>query len=323
MTSQGPCVVTRADAAAEPWGWIEKERGKLEALLLRDGALLLHGLGLGGAEDLARLVRAFGGEPLGYGERSSPRRAVGDNVYTSTEYPASQSIVLHNENSYQQRWPARLFFFSRRVARRGGETPLADTRRVLGRIDPAVGRRFARHGVRYVRNYSRLFGLRWSEVFQTEERGEVEAYCRRARIGWEWKADGGLRTVQVRPAVARHPQSGELSWFNHAAFFHASALPAAFREGLEAMDVPEDDYPSQTYYGDGATIEPEAMDALRRAYQEETVQFRWQTGDVLVVDNVAVAHGRRPFEGEREVLVAMSGLTDWADAAAGVEDVYP
>jgi hypothetical protein len=33
----------------------------------------------------------------------------------------------------------------------------------------------------------------------------------------------------------------------------------------------------------------------------------WQIGDVLLIDNVAVAHGRRPFTGDRRILVAMSG----------------
>jgi len=36
------------------------------------------------------------------------------------------------------------------------------------------------------------------------------------------------------------------------------------------------------------------------------VDVDWRTGDVLLVDNVLLAHGRRPFTGDRRVLVAMS-----------------
>ncbi|WP_281425855.1 TauD/TfdA family dioxygenase [Polymorphospora rubra] len=33
----------------------------------------------------------------------------------------------------------------------------------------------------------------------------------------------------------------------------------------------------------------------------------WRAGDLLLIDNVLTAHGRRSFEGTRRVLVAMSG----------------
>ncbi|MEV5548310.1 TauD/TfdA family dioxygenase [Streptomyces sp. NPDC052309] len=37
------------------------------------------------------------------------------------------------------------------------------------------------------------------------------------------------------------------------------------------------------------------------------VDVDWAAGDLLLIDNVLVAHGRRPFTGRRRVLVAMSG----------------
>jgi alpha-ketoglutarate-dependent taurine dioxygenase len=315
-----PLVVTAPPGPPALAGWIARERDVLEEALDRHGALLFRGFDLLDAEGLAAVVRAFGGEPLPYRERSSPRRAVGSNVYTSTEYPPSQAILLHNENSYQQCWPARLFFLARRPAARGGQTPLADTRRVLRHIAPEVRRRFAERGVLYVRNYGYL-GLTWPQVFQTHERREVEAYCRAAGITWEWIGRDFLRTTQVRPAVARHPRTGELAWFNHAVFFHASSLPPAFREDLRTLEVPETEMPHLTYYGDGTPIEPAVLDALREAYRQETVQFTWHRGDLLVVDNIAAAHGREPFEGEREVLVAMAGTVDWSQVEARPEEV--
>jgi alpha-ketoglutarate-dependent taurine dioxygenase len=48
------------------------------------------------------------------------------------------------------------------------------------------------------------------------------------------------------------------------------------------------------------------MDEIRGAYDSETVKFDWQRGDLLLVDNMLVAHGREPFTGNRKVLVAMA-----------------
>jgi alpha-ketoglutarate-dependent taurine dioxygenase len=48
------------------------------------------------------------------------------------------------------------------------------------------------------------------------------------------------------------------------------------------------------------------MDALRAAYEAETVTFDWERGDVLLVDNMLTSHARSSFRGPRRVLVAMA-----------------
>lgn len=69
----------------------------------------------------------------------------------------------------------------------------------------------------------------------------------------------------------------------------------------------KEELPSNATYGDGTPITIEELDAVRRAYHESEVVYPWQRGDLLVVDNVLVAHGRKPFHGPRRVLAAMSG----------------
>jgi hypothetical protein len=108
----------------------------------------------------------------------------------------------------------------------------------------------------------------------------------------------------------QHPQTGEPVWFNHATFFHVSTLPEAVREGL-AAGLAEEDLPANTYYGDGSPIEPETLEHLRAAYREETVLFPWRQGDLLMLDNMLVAHGRSPFRGPRKILVAMADPISW------------
>ncbi len=94
-------------------------------------------------------------------------------------------------------------------------------------------------------------------------------------------------------------------WFKHAAFFHVTALEPAVRETLLA-EFAEDELPYQTYYGDGDPIEPAVVAQIQKAYRSEQVVFPWQAGDLLMMDNMSVAHGREAYAGEREVLVAMT-----------------
>ncbi len=285
--------------------WAAGQRELIEDHLLRHGGLLFRGFAMAEPSQLEALIHAVSGEALEYRERSSPRSSVEGRIYTSTDYPPSYPIFLHNENSYQSVWPLKIFFFCRQPAGQGGATPIADCRRVFAAIEPRVRERFVEKGWMYVRNFGDGFGLDWRTVFQTDDRSAVEEHCRRTGIEVEWKEGGRLRTRAVRPAVTPHPKTGEALWFNHATFFHVSTLAPDIREALLA-EFAEDELPANTYYGDGSPIEPETLDHLRALYDRETLSFPWQRGDVLLLDNMMVAHGRAPYSGERQILVGMS-----------------
>lgn len=300
-----PAVVCPRTADLTAAAWAAAAQELVADWFARHRALLFRGFAISEIGAFQDLVEATSvGEPLEYKDRSTPRPKVGDGVYVSTVYPAERTIALHNEGTYWTRFPKKIYFGALQVAETGGETPIADVRRVLGHLPTAVRERFADSGVLYVRNYNDGLGLPWQEVFQTGSRAEVEAYCRSHDIDWEWKDGDRLRTRQRRPALRRHPETGEEIWFNHAAFFHVSSLEPELRRTLLA-DLGEEGLPYNTYYGDGSTIEEEVVESIRDAYRRETVVFPWHPGDVLLLDNLCFAHGRRPYQGERQVVVAM------------------
>jgi alpha-ketoglutarate-dependent taurine dioxygenase len=300
-----PLVIRPAVAGLDPLAWASGHRELIEQRLQKHGAVLFRGFPIASSDEFHAFVEAVVGELMEYKERSSPRHEEGDRVYTSTDHPADQRIFPHNEHSYARRFPLKLFFCCLTPSETGGQTPVADTRRVFARVDPAVRERFAEKGWMYVRNFGDGFGLPWQTVFQTQDPAEVEAYCARNGIECEWKPGNRLRTRQVRPATAVHPRTGERTWFNHLTFFHVSTLPEEMRRGLQA-DFADEDLPNNTYYGDGSPIEPQVVEALRQAYLAENVMFDWERGDVLLVDNMLASHAREPFTGARKVLVAMA-----------------
>lgn len=300
-----PLVIQPAVKGLDPAAWAAGRRDWLEDQLLSHGGLLFRHFDIRTASDFEAVVRAVAGDLLEYRERSSPRSEVADRVYTSTDYPANQRIFLHNENSYQNAWPLRIFFFCLAPSEQGGETPIADCRKIFARIDPHIRQRFMEKKIMYVRNFGEGMGLPWQTVFQTTDREAVEQHCRSVGIQVEWKNQNRLRTRTVRPAILKHPRTGELVWFNHATFFHVTTLPDSIRESMLA-EFTEEDLPTNTYYGDGTPIEPSILDELREIYRQQTIAFPWEKGDVLMLDNMLVAHGRAPFIGTRRVLVAMT-----------------
>jgi alpha-ketoglutarate-dependent taurine dioxygenase len=312
-----PLVLEPAFAEIDLSGWARDHRDFLQSRLLRHGALLLRGFAVEGVEEFEAFVAAASdGALMEYEDRTSPRSHVSGNVFTSTDYPDAETIFLHNENSYSQRWPLKILFFCVTPALEGGATPIADCRKVLQRIPEAVRDRFEARQVMYVRNFGDGVGLPWQEVFGTSDPAAVEEYCRRARIEAEWKPGNRLRTRQVRPAVARHPRTGESVWFNQVPLFHVGMLdPEVRRELLAAFG--EEGLPTHACYGDGSPIEASDLEAVRRAYDEETRSFPWRRGDILLLDNVLTAHGRAPFKGPRKVVVGMGEPFGWDALEAG------
>lgn len=286
-------------------GWISDHRPFLVAKILENGAVLLRGFPMHTADDFRSIASAVSSDIITYSERSSPRKEVAAQVYTSTEYPASEAIFPHNEHSYCVTYPLRLFFGCILPAKAGGATPLVPMRRVKARISEHTREHFRKFGYMYVRNFGDGLGLPWQVAFQTSDRCEVEKYCRNMAISVEWKSDDRLRTRQVRPVFVTHPRTGEQLWFNHATFFHVSTLDPVAREVLSS-EFDEDELPNNTYYGDGQAIEPEVLDELRSAYMSEVVSFPWERGDMLILDNVLTAHSRQPYVGPRKILVSMA-----------------
>jgi alpha-ketoglutarate-dependent taurine dioxygenase len=287
--------------------WASSAREMLEAELLRYGAILFRNFDLDTVTDFEQFARTISPHLLDYRERSSQRSEVKRGIYTSTEHPPDQFIHFHNEQSYARSWPMKLWFFCLTPPDKKGATPIADGRRVLRLLDPKIKERFLEKQVLYVRNYHKGIGLPWEVSFQTRERAEVEDYCRKASIDFEWKDRNGLRTRQIFKTIAPHPRTGEMVWFEHTAFFHISSLEPSIRNSLQA-EFREEDLPFNTYYGDGSPIEDSVLEAIREAYRKVEVTFPWKKGELLLIDNMLVSHGREPYTGPRKILVAMAEL---------------
>lgn len=285
--------------------WAEQNREHIERLVEENGALLIRGLRVLASKQFGTLLSTlFGADLLQYRYRSTPRTELRGSVYTATEYPAREVIPQHNENSYSRSWPTRIGFLCFLPSQTGGETPIADSRAVYEKIDPAVKAEFEEKGVMYVRNYSDL-DLPWSEVFQTEDREEVDQYCSEHDIECEWLDESRLRTKQVNVAALVHPDSGERVWFNQAHLFHVSSLPEDIRDTL-VSSLGVDHLPRNCLFGDGSAIGTDSLDNVRQAYGDTKIKFEWQRKDLMLLDNVLYSHGREAFTGERRVLTGMA-----------------
>jgi alpha-ketoglutarate-dependent taurine dioxygenase len=299
-----PLVIQPALEDIDLADWAKGNLEFIEAELLKHGSILFRGFGVNSTSEFEKFAATIRPDLFGeYGDL--PREGVSERVYKSTPYPENKTILFHNEASHTDRWPMKQWFYCVRPSRVGGETPIVDCRKICQRLDPRIVENFRQKKLRYVRNFHEGLDVSWQAFYRTNNRSVVEQYLRAHATGFEWKPNGGLRTYQISPGVVRHPKTYEMSFFNQVQLHHLFFLDPTLRHSLESLFKPED-YPRTVYYGDGSPIESSVMEEILRVYWETSVSFPWQAGDVLMLDNVLVAHARNPYQGERKIVVAMA-----------------
>jgi alpha-ketoglutarate-dependent taurine dioxygenase len=305
-----PLVVQPVVKDVDLAGWAAGNRDFIEDSLSKHGALLFRGFGVRSISEFEEFAAAACNELFGeYGDL--PREQESERVYGSTPYPEEMTILFHNESSHMHRWPTRQFFCCTQPAAEGGETPIVDCRRIYSALPREIVEEFERKQLMYVRNFTQGLDIGWKDFFKTDDPARVEAYCRKAHMECEWKP-GGLRTRQRRPAVKTHPKTGEKVFFNQIQLHHTSCLAPQVREALLSIFAP-DDLPRSVYYGDGSPIDDSVAQLMVEIFWRNALSFSWQKGDILMLDNMLVAHARKPFRGARKIVVAMGDMLEESD----------
>jgi hypothetical protein len=228
--------------------------------------------------------------------------------------------MFHQEMAYLPNYPSKLAFFCNVPAASGGATLIADVRRFEEAVDPRFRAQIKARGVRYARNFRSpdwssgdagldTFHRPWTEAFGTQDKAEVEAECRAMGLECEWSANDSVTVIYVSPGFVKHPRTGREVWFNHI----PSQTPnvgnrdperAALYEQHYAPGVPR---PYHTTFGDGTPFAAEDVMALYPILDRLEVDFAYQQGDLMLLDNFYVFHGRSAFTGHRDVQVALLG----------------
>ncbi|MEU0822668.1 TauD/TfdA family dioxygenase [Streptomyces mirabilis] len=308
----------RAEVTGGAAGWAAAHRDALRAAVAEHGCVLVRGLGLRDAAETGAVFSKLATGLMTEKEVFAPRRTYSDGVYSSTKWPPNQPMCMHHELSYTLEFPGLMMFACLSAPTDGGATAVADAPTVLDALPAELTERFEREGWLLTRSYNDEIGASVAEAFGTEDRAAVESYCRANEIAFEWQPDGGLRTRQRRSAVVRHPVTGRRCWFNQIAFLNEWTMAPEVREYL--MDVyGADGLPFNTRFGNGDPIGEDVVELLNSVYEAHTAREPWQAGDLMLVDNIRTAHSREPFEGPREVLVALADPVRLTDCSPTVE----
>ena len=273
-------------------------------LINTHGFVVFRGYGIQSDQDFHRFVEGLGLENFKYADSFSNavRHNRTDRVFTANEAPPNVEIFLHHEMAQTLTFPGALFFFCEKAAESGGATPICRSDRTLKTLEtqnPTFIAKLRSVGVKYRNsmpseaNHESGQGRSWKDTLTVNSAHEAEEKLAALGYQFNWLEDGGLSVQTPALAAVDHFGRGKDVFFNQIVAAAAGWTVAA------------DDREPRLCFGDDSPIEhADLADTIKAAYQH-TVDLEWQTGDVALLDNLKVMHGRRPFEGSRSVLASL------------------
>jgi len=286
--------------------WIKQHRSDIDAALWSDGYVLFRGFDVGGLDGFEAsassacntLYRHYGDLPLA---------SASENVYFATPYPKHLEIQFHNEASHTHTWPSRQLFYCLEPAPEGGEWTLSDGRKVLESLPGEMLSQFREKGLVYRRRFIRGLDASWQQFFKVESLDELRDKL--ASIGHEIDAPSESDvTVSFRThAVLQMPERGTEAWFNQILLHHPDALPQEV-DSLLCKHFSRDKFPRTVFFGDGSAIPAEWVKTIDKVLNECSIRIPNQANDVLLVNNLLMAHGRLPYSGNRQIRVALGDM---------------
>ena len=284
--------------------WVKTNLGRLKQELAVHGAILFRGFPVVSDLDFDAFIQYFDLKNFTYTDSLSNavRRNRTERVFTANEAPPTIGIYLHHEMAQTPVYPSGLFFFCEQAAAAGGATPLCRSDVLLQRMEaqlPAFVQACEERGVKYTNTMPDQEDLQsgqgrsWRSTLNATDRASAERKLQSLGYHWQWLPDDNLRVTTPILSAVRTLDDGRRVFFNQ--------LIAAFQGWQDKRNVAQ----KSICFGDGSAIDPQAMATVIQLAEDLSFDLAWQNGDVALVDNALVMHGRRPFEGERRVLASL------------------
>ena len=264
------------------------------ARLARAGYLLLRGFRTD-VDSFSALVRRLSARVT-----LDPARSFGGKDTVAQKVDAGfDAVGLHCENANSPFVPQLCWFHCEKAASAGSQTTVCDGYRVWDALAASTRQAFVDHDIVYSRRvdaakwrtfaFHRLDGRKPIDQITLQDVIGDDPDLSRTRVTLE--EDGAIRYAHRVAAV--HP-----TLFGDRPAFANSILGPSFNY----------EKPTITFC-DGTAIAPSTLAEIESASAACTENIEWRDGDVLLIDNTRVMHGRRAIvDPSRAIYNALSDL---------------
>jgi alpha-ketoglutarate-dependent taurine dioxygenase len=322
-----PAVLVNEDQKVQGFdamkAFCEQHGASIRQQMAEVGCVLLRGFPVQGPKEFEEVLQGIGLELSdNYIGGLSPRTALTDHVFTSTEAPGDFVITYHNEMCYLKDRPETIAFCCDVAPEVYGETPLFSSAAMLQALSPALRGKLQAAGLKYRRwnpgQRSRINVQKTLEdVFNTSDREKIEEVLARIGATWQWDAKGDLYFDLNVPATVVHPHTQKeclnLILFNrHSHPADTKHFPGRWNRLKLALihraikfKYANKKFFCRTLHADGAEITANEVREIIGAAWKHSIVFKWQKGDVLLLDNILWGHGRLNTRPPRRILAAL------------------
>lgn len=296
-------MIPELNAPQQNWiEWLTDTAVTIQSLKLTKGAVMVHGLPLKTADDIARARDALGIPSFQSTERFGRRQEHRNGVVSPIHWPKERELCPYQEESFNLVVPNTVLTGCIRSPEKGGEVALSDARQIIDHLPPKLTEQLRIDGWIMTRVFHPQFGISWQDAFGCTDRDALSALFAQHEITHEWLYDGALRLRRQRPAFRMHPKTDVDCWFNQLAFLNRGSLEPRERELLSLAFG--NDLPVDTALGNGQPLPEADLATIQDAYDATTTKMAWRAGDLLIVDNLLTAQGRSPLVGTPEYWIA-------------------
>ncbi|HYD81669.1 MAG TPA: TauD/TfdA family dioxygenase [Paucimonas sp.] len=301
---------------------------RIKRQVREQGVLLFRGLPVSQPEEYEQILESLDYDLYrsNYGG-ASPRSNVTGKTFVSTEAPSPFIIGVHTEFCYQTTRPGMISFFCVTPAAGFGETPLFDLHGLWNDLGEPLRNKLQTDGLLYKRVF---FGKKslinfhktWQDTFETRDKEVVRKFLEAEGMRYAWDASDNLSTELKLPAVLNDPLSGlpciSITTFNADSFIHnfrhfKERYHPVLRKMLEWFVTFEYNRKNsflKVLHGCGRRFTREESVEIQRAAWANAIIFPWQTGDLLLIDNIRFGHARLNVRKPRRLIAAMADPYD-------------
>lgn len=290
--------------------------------LATHGAIIIHNIGTTDPEIISQYINAIGkgsGDEFFEQNGSTAKRTeITELLSTANEGPSSTYIHQHNEFSRFKRYPSKLFFVCTKYGpgTKGGQTPIVHGAEFFNFLEakvPDLVHNLATRGLYYAQVWADVTTTRtsWKDYFcfgrEIKDDDELAVAKQKAEENvranvsddYEWVDGNDLlvhqHTQPVRSYVNKYTNQSAPTMFTSLATYF-------YQYKTKSYNTPT----SQLKYNDGGPINTDALEVLLQASIDLSYEHDWREGDIAIVDNYQVSHGRCPWsDGPRDIIVSM------------------
>jgi alpha-ketoglutarate-dependent taurine dioxygenase len=264
-------------------------------------------------------LHSVAARPTVDGSKNSP-------VYEAVNKESRKNFFIGMHNEFVgTRAPRAAAFCCFKPAEVGGEFLIADGRRILRDLDTNLLKELYQRQIRY--SVMELPFFDWLNNLPSPLQSPAQAILQtvvgaaiNAKVDFDvellWQSEGKYknkdeenkvsRFLQARaprqPPVVLHPVTGEPTWFCNV-HSHSSKLRKD-REAIYGAERFEDGASrinkSDMFFGDNAELTEEQLKQLDEITNKHIISVKMNAGDVVLLDNYKILHGRNVFDGTRK-----------------------